>query len=98
MEAKFTRGPYQRKGRHVETAAWSANVHPFCKAVDTAELEAVATLFQASPLLYEALEALEWQQVGIEEWECPICHADHDEGHFPDCKLGNALRAARGEK
>lgn len=66
----YTPGPYQRDGRFVykmvdspnprrggpgQENLWLANVTPCGIAVDTAELEAVATLFQAAPDLYAAL-------------------------------------------
>lgn len=101
MSAKFTKGPYRRDGRHIHMAQWSATVHPYCKAIDTAELEAVAALFRAAPLLHEALEAVEWAGMHEDGYSmCPRCKAleGDDAGHEPWCLIGNALRAARGEE
>lgn len=110
MNAKFTRGPYQRDGRSIfklvdnpepkrgrpdQINLWLAGVSPCGIAVETAELEAVATLFQAAPLLYEALSGLEWSQSNHRC--CPACGRSQGTGHFDDCKLNKALRAARGE-
>lgn len=111
MEANFTRGPYQRDGRSIfklvenpetrkgrpeQINLWMASVQPCGIAVDTAELESVATLFQASPLLYEVLEAVEWISSHGFTF-CPCCNHTKQAGHALDCALNNALRAARGE-
>jgi len=112
MEAKFTRGPYQREGRSIyklvdnpeprrgfpgQINLWLAGVSPCGIAVDTAELEAVATLFQASPLLYEALK----QQLA--QWQLISNMVEDDEAIAATIEasmqlINNALRAARGEK
>lgn len=110
MSAKFTPGPYQRDGRFVfklvdnpeprqdwphKVNKWMASVQPCGEAIDTAELEAVATLFQAAPLLYEALEEL----YALVDGECPSL-LDEDKGGDArlDMAINTALRAARGEE
>lgn len=106
MSAKFMRGPYQcdgrfvfklvdnpepKRGRPEQVNLWLASVHPCGEAVESAELEAVATLFQAAPLLYEALEALHAVQNGPQLIRDAIVWQDAMD------KTEAALRAARGE-
>jgi hypothetical protein len=112
--SKHTRGPYQRTGRHVyrlidnpdpprrgrptKINLWLASVQPCGTAVETAELEAVARLFEAAPDLYEALKAGEWSGPQMIDGTdtCPCCRAEYRQGHTPSCLIGNALRKAQG--
>lgn len=102
MVTHFTPGPYLRRGRYVcghrnGLQIWSAYVDPCKPAIETSELEAVATLFQASPLLYEALRH-QLTMLGL------IVNAiDAGESVSPTIEaatilINNALRVARGEK
>ena len=71
--AKHTHGPYQREGRFIfklvdnpepkrgrpeQVNLWMAAVQPCGIAVETAELETVARLFQHAPDMLEALDKL----------------------------------------
>ncbi len=103
MGTKFTTGPYYRGCNYVVgirdgLQIWSACVYPFKPAVETAELEAVATLFQAAPDLYAALKAVEWLSADTKGLVkvCPICGNVEQQGHAPDCIINNALLKAEG--
>lgn len=113
MEAKFTRGLYETMGNMPESVCkknddgsirWGCRVIPAVldgsaedDDIRRRECAAVATLFRASPLLYEALEAVEWISSHGFTF-CPCCNHTKQAGHALDCALNNALRAARGEK
>ncbi len=59
-----------------------------------AQVESVARLIAAAPLMLEALEAVEWgQHFGY----CPGCLEEKKLGHEKGCKVAAALKAARGE-
>lgn len=57
-----------------------------------------ARLASAAPLMARALLAVEWAyQVGVDGegiYFCRWCEGFRDEGHYPDCELDQALRAA----
>ena len=113
MVGKRTPGPYQHDGRFVfklidnpdpkrgrpkQVNLWMASVQPCGISVETAELEAVATLFAAAPDLLAALEAVEWIPVdtkGIVK-VCPRCGNVEQMGHSSNCIIGNALKKSRG--
>ena len=64
------------------------------------ETMANGQLFFAALAMLEALKAVEWSRgdgMTINRY-CPICRQEKRSGHSPKCQLGNALRAARGEK
>lgn len=54
-------------------------------------------LIESAPMLYEALQNLEYSDTG-DCGMCPRCGYLRPEGHDPLCPTGNALRAARGER
>ncbi len=96
MSAKFTKGPW----RVANCGVYGADgTEVIAKGLPLAHRqggsEENSALILASPLLYEALEALEWSQSN--HHCCPACGRVQGTGHFGDCKLNTALRAARGE-
>jgi len=42
--------------------------------------------------LKNVLESIEWRQAGFEEWSCPVCFSDRNDGHAPSCIIGNAIK------
>jgi hypothetical protein len=46
--------------------------------------------------LREALEAVEWVYSYSLGWPCVFCGSTRNWGHNPTCKVGNALKLARG--
>lgn len=105
-ERKHTPGPW--RATYFKSGGWTIEGGPnferfICECgVDddeTGELESYANahLLKAAPLMVEALEAVEW--LGDPEYKrCCICRRYSNEGHAPDCLIGNALKAARGEQ
>ena len=57
-----------------------------------------SALLAAAPDMYEALEEVEWSGRNKQGWrKCPRCLGLEGEGHASNCKLGNALKKARGQ-
>lgn len=50
----------------------------------------------AAPKMLEALGAVEWAG-GPSVDRCPFCNRQKGDGHREECKLADAMRAARGE-
>jgi len=115
MGEKFTEGPFETMGNMPESICkknddgslrWGCRVIPAVldgSAEDDdarrQECAGVATLFRASPVLYEALKSVEWNMEDPHgKAVCPCCFQRKGNGHDSDCELNNALRAARGEK
>lgn len=111
MSAKFTKGPWHvRKDENGNTvvatmpepsdilpgATQSWHLAIVMGTPGKRDKQANANVMAAAPLLYEALAGLEWSQSNHHRC-CPACGRATGTGHFDDCKLNNALRAARGE-
>lgn len=60
------------------------------------EQAANARLIAAAPDMLAALEEVEWENDGYCNMYCPCCDNYQTHGHKEECKLGNALKKARG--
>ena len=40
------------------------------------------------------LKRLEWTPDEMNDYYCPVCYQDRDQGHAPDCELAEAIDAA----
>lgn len=64
-----------------------------------AAAELIVKLRAENQALLEALEEVEWGRDGFYDvLYCPCCGNVRSQGHTEDCKLGNALKQARGER
>ena len=59
--------------------------------------EKIKRLEAEKQVLKEALEAIEWVYQSGLGWHCVFCASTRSLGHNPTCKVGNALKLARGE-
>lgn len=66
--------------------------------VATASNERDARLIAAAPAMYELLLDVEWSSYDDQRGpNCPKCRALMPMGHYPECSLGAAITAIRGE-
>ena len=57
-----------------------------------------ARLIAAAPAMYELLLDVEWSSYDDQRGpNCPKCRALMHMGHYPECSLGAAIKAIRGE-
>lgn len=57
---------------------------------------AMAHFIAAAPLVYEALEDVEWTTARCDvDARCPMCGNTRAQGHWEQCELAEALAAAR---
>ena len=52
-----------------------------------------AKLVAAAPDMLAMLEELEWADMNNDL--CPVCDRYPNEGHYPDCKLGNLINESK---
>jgi len=55
-------------------------------------------VYEAAPVMLEALKEVEWIYAEREDDGCPCCGLYKRDGHSPSCKLGNALSKAQGKE
>ena len=94
MSAKFTCGPWSSCviGGAFEIEAESVSI----ARMYSFNAEANSRLIIAAPMLYEALEEVQWWGT-VKDQICAFCGRSKESGHDESCIVGNALRAARGE-
>ena len=112
-EPKWTPGPWNAIDcgtgwvvgpREADSDDYIADVHLHTHGISDESAEANANLIAAAPMLYEALDAIEWALVEYREDSnglvgcCPSCEESVNEGHEVGCQLAAALARARGEK
>jgi len=91
-------GSVARLKNGVTQADWVCEVHGGMCNVDFATMEKRAKLIVAAPEMLAILEELQHSFIDIYSRACcPVCLDLKEDGHKPNCKLGNLLAKVRGK-